>query len=360
MKAPFQAGSHRRVSAPPDKRFLIRISILLGSLISGAGALAPAVAADAAPFPDAVRRELQPLRFAADIAPSEAVRAYWRFYGLDPPGARHLFGAFRSDGRNLAAHVFVPPSPTATVVLVHGYYDHAGVWRHLIPRLLEKGFAVVAYDQPGHGLSDGARASIADFAEYVTAFDDALALCQPALPPPYHIVAHSMGAGVVLDRLLRTPPDVVGHVVLLAPLVRSAHWGSSGLGHAVASRLVETVPRLYRDNSADPEFRRFVRQDPLQYDRLPTAWVTAHRAWVARMDKASPTQQPVTVLQGADDTTVDWKASLAWVRRVFPRAGVTLMAGAGHQLMNEAEATRTDAIRRVLEALAPAPPRPAP
>ena len=336
---------------------LLRISTLLGFLVAGLGPAGPALAAAAVPAIDQVQHELLPLRFAAEPAPSEAMRAYWLSYGLALPGARHLFGTFRSNGRNLAVQVFVPPSPTATVVLVHGYYDHVAVWRHLIPRLLEKGFAVVAYDQPGHGLSDGARASITNFADYVTAFDDALALCRPDLPPPYHVIAHSMGAGVVLDRLRQTPPADIGHVVLLAPLIRSAHWGWSGFGHAVLSKFVESVPRVYRDNSADPEFRRFVRQDPLQYDRLPAAWVTAHRAWVAKMDKASPTQQPVTVLQGEADTTVDSKANLAWVRRVFPRTEVTLLAGAGHQLMNEAEPTRTDAIRRAVKAVTtPLPP----
>ncbi len=279
------------------------------------------------------------------------MRAYWRFYGLDLPDTRHLFGTFLSTGRNLAVQVFVPRSPTATALLVHGYYDHVGIWRHLIPRLLEKNFAVVAYDQPGHGLSEGARATITEFADYVAAFDNALALCQPALPSPCHVIAHSMGAGVVLDRLSSQPVAKVGHVVLLAPLIRSAHWDLSGLGHAVVSTFVDSVPRVYRDNSADAEFRLFVRQDPLQYDRLPTAWVTAHRAWVMKMDRARPTPWPVTVLQGEDDTTVDRKASVDWVRRVFPRAEVTLMPAAGHQLMNEAEAIRTDAIRRVVAAV---------
>lgn len=332
---------------------LFGVFVLFGLLVAGAGSAASALAAADTPAIDRVRQELQPLRFTAEATPSEAVGAYWRFYGLDLPGARHLLGTFDSGGRNLAVQVFVPPSPTGTVILVHGYYDHAGVWRHLVPRLLERGFAVVAYDQPGHGLSEGARASITNFADYVTAFDDALALCRPALPPPCHVVAHSMGAGVVLDRLLQPPPAGVGRVVLLAPLIRSAHWGSSGLVHAIASVFVESVPRVYRNNSADAEFRRFVREDPLQYDRLPAAWVRAHRAWVAKMDKASPTQQPVTVLQGAADTTVDLHASQAWVRRVFPRAEVTLLAGAGHQLMNEAEPARSDAIRRVLGALVP-------
>lgn len=338
----------------------LRIPVILAGALAGLGSAAPALGADAAPAIDRVRQELLPLRFAAESAPSDAMRAYWRYYGLDLPDARHLFGTFRSNGRNLTVQVFVPRSATATVVLVHGYYDHVGVWRHLIPRLLEKNFAVVAYDQPGHGLSEGARASITNFADYVAAFDHALALGQPALPLPCHVIAHSMGAGVVLDRLSSGPAAKIGHVVLLAPLIRSAHWGLSGLGHAVASTFVDSVPRVYRDNSADAEFRRFVRQDPLQYDRLPTAWVTAHRAWVAKMDQASPTSWPVTVLQGEDDTTVDPQASLDWVRRVFPRAEIKHLAGAGHQLMNEAEATRNDAIRRVIAAVTSPLPAQAP
>lgn len=308
------------------------------------------------PLPlDLVRHEMLPLSFASEPSTTDSVHAYWRFYGLDVPNVKHYFGTLDRVGGRLAVHVFVPPAPTATVVLVHGYYDHTGVWRHLIPPLLERRFAVIAYDQPGHGLSDGARADIASFTDYDTAFDDILAFSRQHLPSPCHVIAHSMGAGVTLSRLIETPRGDIGHVVLLAPLIRSAHWVVSGIGNTVASWFTKSLPRIYRNNSADSEYRCFVRNDPLQYNRIPTAWIKAHRDWVAKIERVKPTLRPVSVLQGKNDSTVDWKSNLAWIRRVFPRATITLIPGAGHQLMNEGDTARSKAISLVLQALAESP-----
>ena len=44
-----------------------------------------------------------------------------------------------------------------TVLICHGYFDYVGLYRHLIAHVLELGYAVLAYDLPGHGLSSGPR-----------------------------------------------------------------------------------------------------------------------------------------------------------------------------------------------------------
>ena len=54
----------------------------------------------------------------------------------------------------------------ASLLILHGYYDHVGLYRHVVEWGLRMGFAVLACDLPGHGLSSGARASINEFVEY--------------------------------------------------------------------------------------------------------------------------------------------------------------------------------------------------
>ncbi len=79
------------------------------------------------PFqPERLRAGLRPLA-AALAAPTDEVLAYQRYYGLDLPqhGRVHSrLGRFQSDGLDLVAQLWLPPEPKATLILLHGYYDH--------------------------------------------------------------------------------------------------------------------------------------------------------------------------------------------------------------------------------------------
>ncbi len=328
------------------------------------------------------RREMRPLDFRLRAYPP-STRAYLAFYGLDIGGTEHFFGSFSSGTFRLAAHVFVPrperPSPAdledgeaGTVVLVHGYYDHAGVLNHLIRSLLANGHTVAVYDHPGHGLSSGERAAIDDFATYTSVLRDFLAICRNNLDGPIHLVAHSMGCAVVTDYLLAprspagtkrgaSPPrPALGQIVFLAPLYHSAAWKLSSAGQRLTSPFLTSVPRKFRNNSSDPAFRRFVRRDPLQTRRVPLKWVSALRDWNERAEGYPASSRPITVIQGTADTTVDWKHNLRFLRSKFPAADIVRIPGGGHQLVNEAQPMRDRVLERVARALArgPEPVRP--
>jgi len=224
--------------------------------------------------------------------------------------------------------------------VLHGYYDHAGMLARLIGFLVDGGYAVAAFDLPGHGLSTGARATIGDFAEYVDALGVFAAGCRRHLPGPYHFVGHSTGAAVALDHLLSAGEPAFDKVVLLAPLVRSYGWKLSRVGGAIARPFTDEVPRVFRKNSGDEEFLALVAGDPLQYRCVPLAWAAALERWNERIEGLAPSDAEVLVIQGTDDTTVDWEHNLDIVRRLLPRATLEVLDGARHHLANESAAIR--------------------
>ena len=122
--------------------------------------------------------DIQPIETVDPAAYPQAVRDYFTHFGLDGNwcDAKHVFGTFESAGFTLAAHVYEPATYTATVVLLHGYLNHSGQYRHLIRFLLENGFAVALFDLPGHGLSTGESAAIASFDQYLNVTDDFMRL----------------------------------------------------------------------------------------------------------------------------------------------------------------------------------------
>jgi alpha-beta hydrolase superfamily lysophospholipase len=92
-------------------------------------------------------------------------------------------------------------------VVIHGYYDHAGLYRHLIRHLIDRGLAVLAFDLPGHGLSSGAPATIESFDEYVDAFDACLLALEDHMPPPWLLLGQSTGGAIAMEWLLARGHD---------------------------------------------------------------------------------------------------------------------------------------------------------
>ena len=288
--------------------------------------------------PDQLRAGLRPLAQWQPL--SEEALAYQRFYGLDFPGRslRKGLGRFDVDGYELVCQVWWPERAKATLFMFHGFYDHTGLYRHVIEWALDQGFAVIACDLPGHGLSSGERASIRDFAEYQDTLQGLFAQAVSLdLPQPWHLCGQSTGGAIVVDHVLNAGTDspAQGQVILLAPLVRPRSWGWSQLSYYLLKPFVRGIARRFSENSNDPQFLTFLQADPLQARRLPTAWVGALSRWIKRIEAApASTRQPL-IVQGQADMTVDWQHNLQVLNAKFNRPQVLMLPEGRHHLANE-------------------------
>lgn len=290
--------------------------------------------------PERLRRQLPALQEAAGDTAS--LLAYRRFYNLPQrPGLHSRLGWIPAGGRRIAVQGWWRDDARATVLLLHGYYDHMGLYRHVFDWALAMNFAVLSCDLPGHGLSEGEPASIGDFAEYQAVLDALLESAgQLGLPQPWHLFGQSTGGAILLDYLLTgTPRPELGQSVLLAPLVRPRAWGRSKLGYHLLNPFVRQIGRRFSANSADPDFLDFVRRDPLQAQVLPVAWVGALARWIPRIERAAASAQRPLIIQGDADMTVDWQHNLAVLADKFRGAEQLILPGARHHLVNE-EATQ--------------------
>lgn len=285
--------------------------------------------------PDSLRNSLQAL--AAQQPLSTEACAYQRFYQLDLP-VHSWLGRFRAAGFDIVAQVWTPPQPVATLFLMHGFYDHMGLYRHAVQWALSQGFAVISCDLPGHGLSSGERASIADFCDYQTVLDALFAEAAGLqLPKPWHLLGQSTGGAIIVDHLLHrgAQSPAQGQVMLMAPLVRPWAWGWSKLSYRLLNPFVNGIARRFSENTNDPAFMPFLVADPLQPRRLPTAWVGALVQWVRRIERAPGSMREVLIVQGENDTTVDWRYNLSVLRTKFASVQVLQVPGARHHLVNE-------------------------
>ncbi|MEO7919766.1 MAG: alpha/beta hydrolase [Thermoanaerobaculia bacterium] len=120
----------------------------------------------------------------------------------------------------------------APVYLVHGWSGRGGQLSAFVQPLVDRGYSVVTFDAPGHGLSEGAGSSLIAFAEVlrelVSKFGPAAGVVAHSLGGA--AAAHAMRRGVAVPRLvlIGTPAEparffhgFVAHLGLSASL---AEW----------------------------------------------------------------------------------------------------------------------------------------
>lgn len=297
---------------------------------------------------EGVQTDLVPLTKACTQALSDTESNYCRFYGIffedEFPVIQHL-GGVDVQGFRVAVHYFEHKQPKATVLVMHGYYDHVGLYQHLIRYLISEGYSVVSYDLPGHGLSTGEAAAIKSFAHYQSVLSACLREIRGKIRQPLFAVAQSTGAAVLADYYLGFRHDkesgAFASVVMLAPLIRPKGWRRSKWIHLFLRPFFNTWKRTHRDNSSNIAFLSFLREkDPLQAKSLSVDWVTALKRWIPRIERAKPVDMPLTIIQGENDGTVDWRHNVYTLNRKFEKPAVYYIAGAEHHLVNESEEIR--------------------
>ncbi len=302
-----------------------------------------------------VKGQMKPLDECDGTQYSDSVQRYFQYYGLDvgDDRAEHLFGTFKSDGQELAGHIYKPAEYKATVILLHGYLNHTGQMKYLIRYLLRQDCAVAAFDMPGHGLSEGGRGLIDDFSQYSDALRDFTKVVSGQLHGPYHLIAFSLGSGVALDHLLTGEDVVFDRVVLAAPLVRNVAWESLKTGYKLYSKFGQSIPRAQRKNSSDGDFLEFNRtKDILHVQQVPLRWVRALYEWNDKIVNLPRRDKAVLVIQGTSDTTVDWRYNIKFIQSKFSDVKVTLIEKGRHELFNESVNIRTKVFSEIGDYLA--------
>ena len=309
----------------------------------------------------ALSANIKALDLSYKPATSEAEQDYFRFYGLNfeekIPHISHHFGHLACGRFNIVSHYFENSHASETCFIVHGYFDHSGLYQHIIDYCLKRNFSVVIFDLPGHGLSTGKQACIENFSDYQMVLKNILDFFRDVAPKPWHAIGQSTGGAILMDFLLTentiAPKNtfdeaqaIFDKTILLAPLIRPANWRMTKIRHLFGQLFFKKLPRKFAINSHDQKFLAFLKNsDPLQSKYLSVAWVGALIKWVSYFHQLLPTQllpaqfAPL-IIQGRNDQTVDWPYNITVIKKKFPEAAVFYVNEAGHQLVNETESFR--------------------
>ncbi|HWL42454.1 MAG TPA: lysophospholipase [Ilumatobacter sp.] len=222
-----------------------------------------------------------------------------------------------TDGLTLWRQWWLPAGqPRAVVMLLHGLGEHSTRYHHVAAALVDSGYAVQAVDHRGHGRSEGPRAYVrryTDFMGDIAAFRRLVAADHPGVP--LVVLGHSMGGNLAVGHVLDHHDGVAGLALSGPALTPGASLKPVMI--KAAKLLARVAPKLRPDGldaeaiSRDPAVVARYRNDQLVYTGKLSAGLAG--ALLSAMDGFPPRypelRLPVLILHGTADQLADVNGS---------------------------------------------------
>ena len=283
---------------------------------------------------------------------------YDNFLGHD--GLRLRYGHWRSEHGPCRG----------TVVVLGGRSEFAEKYHETIQDLLERGFDAFCMDWRGQGLSgrllaDITKGHVETYDHYVWDLERFMEVqVTQKGRPPFIVMAHSMGANIVLQLLNRVPGDI-DRAVLLSPMVdiqtdpipkAFARWCSALTVKTGLGRL--GIPMLRYDDSYQRSFgSNRLTHDPVRFDQMRKLVMENSQlavgaitfGWLAEtfvaIDRVRQPEflksitTPVLLVLAGEDRVVS-NIAARQVANMMPSSVTVTIKGAYHEILQEQDLLR--------------------
>ena len=235
-------------------------------------------------------------------------------------------------------------SPKGVITIVHGLGSHSSRYDHFADFFTRHGYAIIAFDLPGHGYSDGIRGhadSYDQIADIIQHFLDYALHKYPKLPQ--YLFGHSMGGSLVLYYLITRQNNLTAAIASSPGLVPARIPSKSKyLAAKILSALFPTfqiendldIPGLSRDVSIVQKYQ----EDPLVHSKISTRFafeLVNNGAYILKSADKIPL--PLLVMQGTADRLIDPLKNRQFAQNSNPLITYKEWNGFYHELHNEPE-----------------------
>ncbi len=250
---------------------------------------------------------------------------------------------FNQSNTRLYGTYYKPTNVRAVVVLIHGMGEYFGRYEdHVIPFFYENSIAVIAYDQFGHGKTEGKRGHNPGFDEVLNCVAYIIEKAKIIFGvKPTFLYGHSMGGNVVINYPLKRDHNLSG-VIASSPFLKLAfeppNWKLQ-----LAAVLLKIAPSLTMGNELDVnavsldknEVEKY-KKDPLIHDKIsPNYSIVFIETGEWAIENAEKLNIPMLLMHGTGDQLTSHKASQEFAKNAGNKVDLKLFEGAYHELHNE-------------------------
>jgi acylglycerol lipase len=170
---------------------------------------------------------------------------------------KHKEGKFKGcQDFNIYFQSWIPENKAKAVLLIaHGFAEHSGRYGNVVNYFVPGGYAVYALDHRGHGLSEGERAHVDDFKEYIKDLRTFFNIVRKENPQDkIFLIGHSMGSVIALLYSIEYQQELAGLVTSGGGLVKP---GDPPLpprkpGEALPTNMLSRDPAVIKAYENDP------------------------------------------------------------------------------------------------------------
>jgi len=258
-----------------------------------------------------------------------------------------------SDGTRLFFRRHAAAAPTARVLVVHGFAEHSARYLELLDALAEAGFDALAFDLRGHGRSEGRRAHLRRFEDYLDDTRAAFAALTAGSDGTALVFGHSMG-GLIATHFAASEPQRCRALALSGPMFARA-LAVNPLKLLAAHVLGRLLPIFSMPSgitgahlTSDPAEIALHDADPLILHQARAGWFIALEAAMASAPAAvARLTMPLYLMHGEADPLTAFNASRALLPSA-PSTDKTFVAlpGMRHETLHEVgrEAVRANLV----------------
>jgi len=235
-----------------------------------------------------------------------------------------------------------PQTVKAVIVLVHGMGEHSSRYEQfVIPSLIKKGYAVVAFDQFGHGKTKGKRGHCPNYKALLETIDYAINKAEELFPnKPVYLYGHSLGGNLVINYALTKSNSLKG-VIASSPFLRLA-FNPPKWKMVIGKLLFKILPSLTLPSeleveaiSRDKDEVKKYCDDELVHDKVsPMFTFPVIDAGKWAIENANKLQSPMLVLHGTGDRIIDYKGSEEFCKNTA-NAQLILFENGYHELHHD-------------------------
>jgi alpha-beta hydrolase superfamily lysophospholipase len=236
-------------------------------------------------------------------------------------------------------------TPKGAVIILHGYCEHSLRYDHVVSFLADAGYNTYLLDHRGHGKSEGPRAAVMRFEEYLEDMDIFIETVRKQYPEgPLFLLGHSMG-GLIAGLYMLTRKPAFNGVILSSPYlglkVDVPAWKD------VMGRVMSVlIPSLSMKSELDPMLlthdvaiaEEYVA-DPMVSKIANARWyVEADRAQQMVMERAGEWVWPSLIMHGGDDRIADPATTKKFAEKIGrPDVAFSMLEGMYHEIYNEVD-----------------------
>ncbi|MCA0984469.1 alpha/beta hydrolase [Halobacillus yeomjeoni] len=238
---------------------------------------------------------------------------------------------------------FVSDQSAATVIIVHGAFEHSGRYDDLASQFHKDGFDVIYDDLPGQGRSPGKKGHIKSFHEYIETIQKWIEKADP--DKPVFLLGHSMGGIAVIRTMQKVKPRVEG-VILSSPAAGILNGAEKPM--EIASYILNRLsPRLRVKASLQPNLitrnEKVIlkdEDDDLILDKVSIRWYREFKQGIKEAFRHTDQfpDVPLLVMQAGDDRIVDVSKTKEWFHKIdLTEKSYKQWPGLYHEIFNEPE-----------------------